>query len=114
MYDELLSFETKFDLINETSKMVTQYFLNWKKQFPEDFQKFISENNIHIDSNGNLNNVIFKPFKIGYEIRVAQENIVAFSVVLDIFVKSDDSPICSYYCYYNDKGIMFDDFIEFE
>lgn len=112
MYDKLLFFEAEFDLFNETIKKVKKYFLNWKEQFPNDFQKFISENNIHIDSEGNLKNIIFRPFKIGYEIRVAQENIIALSVVLDIFVKNNDSPICSYYCYYNEKGIMIDDFID--
>lgn len=113
MYDELLSFEARFDLFTETIKRAKEYFTKWNKEFPTDFQKFISENDISIDLDGNFNNVIFKPFKIGYEIRVAQENIIVISVVLDMFVNNEDSSICSYYCYYDNNGSMFDDFIDF-
>jgi len=112
MYDELLSIEAKFDLFNETIKRVKEYFLSWKEELPNDFYTFISENNIQMDTDSNLKNVVFRPFKIGYEIRVAQENIIAISVVLDIFVENNDSPICSYYCYYDKEGTMIDNFID--
>lgn len=85
MYDELLSIEAKFDLFNETIKRVKEYFLSWKEELPNDFYTFISENNIQMDIDSNLKNVVLRPFKIGYEIRVAQENIIAISVVLGMY-----------------------------
>lgn len=112
MYNKLLAIEAEFDLFNETMKRAKEYFLHWKEELPNDFQKFMSENKIHIDLDGNFKNLVFRPFKIGYEIRVAQENIVAISVVLDIFVGNNESPVCSYYCYYDKKGTMFDNFID--
>lgn len=113
MHDTLLQIENEYDLFNKTIHYAKVYFNNWEKEDFDEFQKFAMENSI-LYKEDDLKNLMFKPFKIGYEIRVGQENLIALSVVLDIFVKDNDleQQVCSYYCFYDKQGNMLDDFID--
>ena len=54
-------------------------------------------------------------FKVGYEIRIAQESIEVISVVLDLLtlVENEETEVaCSYYCFYDKNGDVVDDFID--
>lgn len=55
--------------------------------------------------------VRFEVFKVGYEIRLAQENTEVISVALDLMAFVDEEElevVCSYYCFYDKNGNFVD------
>lgn len=115
MYKDLIQLSKEFDLEKQTIENAKQFFRNWKKEFPEEFKEYLLPYGLEKDLPTDFSKINFCVFKIGYEIRLGQENIEALSVVLDLettYNEYDNFNLCSYYCYYDKQGNFIDDFID--
>lgn len=115
MQEELLKIIEDRDLINKTVINAKKYIQEWEIEQPTEFQIFFSKYNLQNIISKRFADVKFEVFKVGYEIRIAQESIEVISVVLDLLtlVENEETEVvCSYYCFYDKNGDVVDDFID--
>ena len=115
MQEELLKIIEDGDLINKTVINAKKYIQEWEIEQPTEFQIFFSKYNLQNIISKSFTDVKFEVFKVGYEIRIAQESIEVISVVLDLLtlVENGETEVaCSYYCFYDKNGDVVDDFID--